>query len=121
VYTFLRIASILLLTNVALSADVYIVAGQSNGWRLSHLAGVPGEAASPIYYFGMDCSSRPDTARLTEIKALHPSVSGTGLAEALRKHSGKEIVFHPILRLRDEPRRRVQLVSRRRSAERKSQ
>lgn len=92
-YTFLRIAPILLLTNVALSADVYIVAGQSNGWRLSHLAGVPGEAASPIYYFGMDCSSRPDTARLTEIKALHPSVSGTGLAEALRKHSGKEIVF----------------------------
>ena len=75
------------------AADVYIVAGQSNGWRLGSIAGIAGEADAPIHYFGMSCSSRPDTAKLQEIHALHPSSSGTGLAAALRKLSGKEIIF----------------------------
>lgn len=87
------LALILIPAGFANSADVYIVAGQSNGWRLSHLAGVPGETASPIRYFGMGCSSRPETAKMTVIETLHPSISGTGLAEALRKHSGEEIIF----------------------------
>lgn len=75
------------------AADIYIVAGQSNGWRLSSIAGIPGEASAPIQYFGMACSSRPDKANLTVIEKLHPSTSGTGLAGALRDQSGGEIVF----------------------------
>lgn len=92
----LRVASLLaalILSSTAQSADVYIVAGQSNGWRLGSLAGIAGDAPAPIHYFGMPCSSRPDTAQLQIIEALHPSSSGTGLAAALRKHSGKEIIF----------------------------
>ena len=92
----LRPASLLLilvLSGIARSADVYIVAGQSNGWRLGSLAGIAGGAPAPIHYFGMSCSSRPDTAQMQIIEALHPSSSGTGLAAALRKHSGKEIIF----------------------------
>lgn len=84
---------VLVLSCNAYSADVYIVAGQSNGWRLSSLAAVPGNASAPIHYFGMPCSSRQDTAVMTQIGKLHPSASGTGLAESLRQHSGKEIVF----------------------------
>lgn len=83
----------LVLSNNARSADVYIVAGQSNGWRLGSIAGVAGEADAPIHYFGMSCSSRPDTAKMQVIEKLHPSSSGTGLAGALQQHSGREIIF----------------------------
>lgn len=75
------------------AAEIYIVAGQSNGWRLSNIAGIPGEASAPIQYFGMGCSSRPDKANLTVIEKLHSSTSGAGLAGALREQSGGEIVF----------------------------
>ncbi len=75
------------------AADIYIVAGQSNGWRLSSIAGVAGEDPASIRYFGMGCSSRPDKANLTVIKKLHPSTSGAGLAGALREQAGGDIVF----------------------------
>jgi len=94
--TFLRsflLAFILLPADIVNSADVYIFAGQSNGWRLSSIAGVSGDAPAVIHYFGMGCTSRPDTAKMTLIEALHPSSSGTGLAGALRRYSGKEIIF----------------------------
>jgi hypothetical protein len=90
---FLVLALAFFPTGAIQSADIYIVAGQSNGWRLSHIAGVPGETAAPIRYFGMNCVSRPDTAEMKVIEALHPSTSGSGLAGALREYSGKEIVF----------------------------
>ena len=75
------------------AAEIYIVAGQSNGWRLSSIAEGPGEAAKPIRYFGMGCSTRPDKASMTVIEKLHPSTSGAGLAGALRDGSDTEIVF----------------------------
>ena len=84
---------VLVLSDKVRSADVYIVAGQSNGWRLGSLAGVAGDSPAPIHYFGMACSSRPDTAKIQVIEALHPSSSGTGLAGALREYSGAEIIF----------------------------
>lgn len=80
-------------SSVATATDVYLVAGQSNGWRLSSLASIAGETDASVYYFGMDCSSRPDTAKLQILEALHPSSSGTGLAESLRQLSGGDIIF----------------------------
>lgn len=75
------------------ATEIYIVAGQSNGWRLSSIAGIPGESSASIRYFGMGCSSRPDKATLTTIGKLHPSTSGSGLAGALRDQAGEDIVF----------------------------
>ncbi len=86
-------ALLFLLCSVVSATDIYIVAGQSNGWRLSRIAGVSGDAPSTIRYFGMGCTSRPDKAKMTRIKKLHPSTSGAGLAGALRDHSSKDIVF----------------------------
>ncbi|MDA7922361.1 hypothetical protein N9Z18_00445 [Verrucomicrobiales bacterium] len=69
-------AFLTLSASLASAVDIYIVAGQSNGWRLSSIAGISGEASDPIQYFGMGCSSRPDKAKLTVIEKLHPSTSG---------------------------------------------
>jgi len=91
-----RISLIFLISlfgTAASATDIYIVAGQSNGWRLSSIAGIAGEQADSTLYFGMACASRPEKANLTVIKKLHPSTSGSGLAGALREHSGKDIVF----------------------------
>ncbi len=77
----------------AADIDIYLVAGQSNGWRLSLLAAEPGEAGRQVSYFGMGCTSRPTTATLKQIDRLHPKISGSGLAGALLKHSGKDIAF----------------------------
>ncbi|MDF1741668.1 MAG: sialate O-acetylesterase [Verrucomicrobiales bacterium] len=86
-------ALIALSASLSTAAEIYIVAGQSNGWRLSSIAGIPGEASASIRYFGMGCSSRPDKATLTVIEKLHPSTSGAGLAGALREQAGEDIVF----------------------------
>lgn len=78
----------------ARTADIYIIAGQSNGWRLSALGSSPGKGAGSIHYFGISCTSRPEKPAYTFIENLHPKVSGTGLASALLDHSRqKEIVF----------------------------
>ena len=73
--------------------DVYIVAGQSNGWRLSHLAPAEGAAGPAVHYFGMNCVSEPDSSKLTTLPGLSEGTMGYGLAKALRDASGKEIVF----------------------------
>jgi hypothetical protein len=86
-------ALIALSATFASATDIYIVAGQSNGWRLSRIAGIPGGASASIQHFGMACSSRPDKARLTVIDKLHPSTSGPGLAGAILEHSEGESVF----------------------------
>ncbi|MDF1825210.1 MAG: sialate O-acetylesterase [Verrucomicrobiales bacterium] len=78
---------------IASATDIYIIAGQSNAWRLGSLAGIPGEESGSILYFGMACSSRPEKAQLTIIKKLHPSISGAGLAGTLRAKARKDIVF----------------------------
>ncbi len=75
------------------AADVYIVAGQSNGWRLSSLSQGGAPSGPAVHYFGMDCVSEPDFSQLKTLTALNPANMGSGLAEALRKGSGKDIVF----------------------------
>jgi hypothetical protein len=74
-------------------ADIYIVAGQSNGWRLSKVSALPGKGAHTVHYFGMGCTTRPDTAQHTFIENVNPQSSGGGLASALLDHSGRDIVF----------------------------
>lgn len=77
----------------AKEADIYIVAGQSNGWRLSAIGPGPGSETKAIHYFGMGCTTRPGAPTYTFIERLHPGVSGAGLASALLEYSQKEIVF----------------------------
>ncbi len=76
----------------AWAVDVYIVAGQSNGWRMSHLAGAEGKGPA-VHYFGMNCVSEPDSAVLKTLPDLGQGAMGYGLAKALRDASGQEIVF----------------------------
>lgn len=95
--------SILLLfaaaTSPAGAIDTYIVAGQSNGWRLSQLSEDPEAAAGDktgpkIHYFGMKCVSEPEESILVTLHSLNPSAKGTGLAQALLEEAGgKDIVF----------------------------
>ena len=89
--------ALMLFTSASSSAwaiDAYLVAGQSNGWRISHLKQGPEEKKGPkVYYFGMDCVSEPDTAKLVTLTNLHEGTMGYGLAQALVEKSGKDIVF----------------------------
>jgi len=75
--------------------DVYIVAGQSNGWRLSHLAASADAAADgpAVHYFGMNCVSEPDSASLKTLPALSEGTMGYSLARALCDTAGGEIVI----------------------------
>ncbi|MEM1443732.1 MAG: sialate O-acetylesterase, partial [Verrucomicrobiota bacterium] len=78
--------------------DTYIVAGQSNGWRLSQLSEDPevGEVSEgpKVHYFGMKCVSEPEESILVSLGSLNPSAKGTGLASALlEKSGGEDIVF----------------------------
>lgn len=79
------------------AADVYIVAGQSNGWRMSHIAEGPktpeADNLPKIYYFPMVCTSRPSKSKLQIITSLHPSIYGSELARMLREEAGREIVI----------------------------
>jgi hypothetical protein len=78
----------------AFAADVYIVAGQSNGWRLGYNADYPGRKDDKkVYYFGMACGARTPPAKLTVINSLHPGVYGYGLADSLRKQTDNEIII----------------------------
>src|SRR6266446_6811127 len=77
----------------ALGIDVYIVAGQSNGWRLSQLRQGEGAEGPKLHYFGMDCVAEPESARLQTLARLNGQTMGFGLAQALLKEKGKEIVF----------------------------
>jgi len=81
------------LLSSARAIDVYIVAGQSNGWRLSHLAPAAGGTGPAVHYFGMNCVSEPDAAKLTALPGLSEDTMGYGLAKAMRDAAGKEIVF----------------------------
>jgi hypothetical protein len=83
---------LLLFTNLN-ATDVYIVAGQSNGWRLSHLSQGTEPSVPAVHYFGMNCVSEPDSAPLKTLTALNPATMGFGLAHALRTTAGKEIIF----------------------------
>ncbi|MDF1657016.1 MAG: beta-propeller fold lactonase family protein [Verrucomicrobiales bacterium] len=90
----------LLITSILFPAqaiDTYIVAGQSNGWRLSQLSedsDAEDTDGPKIHYFGMKCVSEPDESILVSLGSLNPSAKGTGLAQALLdKAGGEDIVF----------------------------
>ena len=64
-------------SRTAVAIDVYIVAGQSNGWRMSHLRAAnapPGQRR--IHYFGMACVSEPDSSTLVTINPLDEKTMG---------------------------------------------
>ena len=97
VFSTVCVALVVSTFDTACALDVYIVAGQSNGWRISHLRQATGEAAqSPhkVHYFGMKCVSEPDHPDTSpEITALDPKTMGYGLAESLLELSDDDIVF----------------------------
>ncbi len=82
-------------TQCAFAADVYIVAGQSNGWRISHLRERPGATDEhAVHYFGMKCVSEPVAPDVAEtLVALDPNTMGYGLANAVRDLSDDDIIF----------------------------
>jgi hypothetical protein len=79
----------------AFAIDAYIVAGQSNGWRISHLrqGKVSDFSESNVYYFGMPCVSEPNSSQLATITSLDVRTMGHGLAQALSDRAGEDIVF----------------------------
>ena len=64
------------------AVDVYIVAGQSNGWRMSHLAAGAQSEGPAVHYFGMDCVSEPDGSTMRTLSSLSAGTMGFGLADA---------------------------------------
>ncbi|MFV1994490.1 MAG: sialate O-acetylesterase [Verrucomicrobiales bacterium] len=93
----LAIAALLALAALqsALALDVYIVAGQSNGYRLSSLG--QGDPAKPdehkVYYYGMQCVSEPEESEFTVLESLSKKRMGYGLARSLRELSDSDIIF----------------------------
>ncbi len=75
------------------AVDVYVVAGQSNGWRMSHLAEGSDRSGSAVHYFGMNCVTEPEESKMATLAGLSLETMGYGLADAFRRRSGKEIVF----------------------------
>ncbi|REJ89790.1 MAG: hypothetical protein DWQ34_18800 [Planctomycetota bacterium] len=79
------------------AVDVYIVAGQSNGWRISHLS--QGDEKAPesphdVHYFGMKCVTEPDRPDVSPVLTrLDPNTMGYGLAESLLELSDDDIIF----------------------------
>lgn len=93
----LSFASLALFALPSLQAiDTYIVAGQSNGWRLSQIGQMPGTPVDPesedpkIYYFGMNCVSEPDSSEMVTLTRLNPAGKGYGLIQALQDRAGGE-------------------------------
>lgn len=94
--TILLIAGLVLVTgSIASAADVYIVAGQSNGWRMSSLRA--GDSKLPngrkVYYYGMKCVSEPDRSTFQVLASLDEKAMGTQLAKSLLDHSDGDIIF----------------------------
>jgi hypothetical protein len=73
------------------AVDVYIVTGQSNGWRISSLSPGPTKGAGTIHYIGMGCVSEPTKGAYKKLQGVRGM--GTGLAVALSKLSNDDIVF----------------------------
>lgn len=89
------IAVLMFITAVdrAAAIDVYIVAGQSNAWRLSYIDEYPGRTDHhKVYYFPMACGSRPKTATLKILHSIHSSIYGAGMAKSLLGYAAADIV-----------------------------
>ena len=82
----------LLLSLQVKAVDVYIIAGQSNGWRLSQLTrGNKKTLGGKIHYFGMHCVSEPVAGKYQLLDNINGM--GAGLASTLSKLSENDIVF----------------------------
>ena len=79
----------------AFALDVYIVAGQSNGYRISSIA--EGDPAKPdkhkVYYYGMGCVTEPEQSEFKVLKSLSKQRMGYGLANSFRELSDDDIIF----------------------------
>jgi hypothetical protein len=73
--------------------DIYLVLGQSNGWRLGRIEAGAQKLDHPIYYFGMECATRPESARLQVFNQLNPAAYGFGLADSLVRNAGRDVVI----------------------------
>jgi hypothetical protein len=95
IFTGALLILILLSQPSAKALDVYIVAGQSNGWRLSTLAQDAKGQPDPynVYYYGMHCVSEPDKSAFAVITSLSQNTMGYGLADGLRNLSDDDIIF----------------------------
>ena len=80
---------------IASATDVYVIAGQSNGWRMGSLAqgDMPIPGGHKIYYFGMKCVSEPEQTECRVLTGLNPGSMGTGLALQLVRQSDSDIVL----------------------------
>jgi len=95
-FTFLvlTVATILALP-ASRAADVYVVTGQSNGYRLSSLAQgtTPIPGGHKIYYYGMECVSEPESSVFQVLTGLNPNSMGTELALRLVEQSDDDIIL----------------------------
>jgi hypothetical protein len=94
--TFLIVMASILVVSVSTSVyaiDVYIVAGQSNGWRISTLAQGGGKLKGKIHYFGMKCVSEPTQGRFRTLTGLNEKTMGSVLGKSLSDISSDDIVF----------------------------
>jgi len=73
--------------------EIYLVLGESNGWRLGRLEAGAQPANQRVYYFGMECETTPESARLQVLDRLDPAAGGFGLADSLAKKGGRDLVM----------------------------
>lgn len=89
--TLVALTTALALPSLTHAVDVYIVTGQSNGWRISSLNAGPSKGAGTIHYIGMGCVSEPTQGAYKKLEGVRGM--GAGLAVALSKLSNDDIVF----------------------------
>lgn len=73
--------------------DAYIVAGQSNGWRLSSLKEGAATTGKKVHYFGMKCVSEPDESVMVTYRGIDLGSKGAGLVNELLAQSDEDIVL----------------------------
>ncbi|YCM47103.1 sulfatase/phosphatase domain-containing protein (plasmid) [Verrucomicrobiaceae bacterium 227] len=93
-----RLLALLLLlvaSSLAKATDVYVFAGQSNGFRLSSLSEgtMPIPGGHKIYYYGMKCVSEPESSTFKVLTHLNPKSMGTELALRLVEQSEGDIIL----------------------------
>jgi FAD dependent oxidoreductase/Carbohydrate esterase, sialic acid-specific acetylesterase len=73
--------------------EIFLVLGQSNGWRLGRLESGSQRTDHRVYYFGMECETRPESARLQILDQLNPAAYGFGLTDSLIRQAGRDVVI----------------------------
>jgi hypothetical protein len=75
------------------SKEIFIVAGQSNSWRLSQVKSGKYKLPYKLYYFGMRCTSEPKSAVLKEFTSISEKSMSLGLITKLMEIHQKDIVL----------------------------